>query len=332
MKIINTDTLKEYEVDTIKLFQKLVDYKYTDYLLKYTISFYPLITCFYINNHTNGPGGEVTVKFNTNVTICDSSFLKYIITDYIDEIILNDEKDIKNNNYSDSIKHNTIDIEDGVFLPTDRVFDSFSDYKTHCYKFFNEFDIGTKVYIKSESKIFTLSSHYNLIDNNECTLNNIKDGDTFIYTDSLNDDIIFQKLDKQPYTYYIPVKTLYAYKETCQLNHIEYFHRDTLVKKIHVMQYAKEHNDEKRFKGLSIEELVKLNKFIDENNSWKSLVKINSPKHKRIIKYYEVKFDTRTNEVCSITFYISGKEPKVFNSSDKNFKTHIYAWLVEDIS
>lgn len=89
---------------------------------------------------------------------------------------------------------------------------------------------------------------------------------------------------------------------------------------------------EKRFKGLSIEELIKLNKFIDENNSWKSLVKINSPKHKRIIKYYEVTFDTRTNEVCSITFYISGRDPKIFNANDKNFKKHIYAWLVEDIS
>lgn len=248
MKIINTDTLKEYEVDTIKLFQKLVDYKYTDYLLKYTITFYPLITCFYINNHTNEPGGEVTVKFNTDVTICDSSFLQYILTDDINEIILNDEENIKNiSNF----------IEDGV-LSTDRVFDSFSDYMTYYHKFFNEFDIGTKIYIKSESKAYILSSHYNLIDVNEYVLKDIKDKDTFILNDLLKDDVIFQKIDKlnienhdvghnmQILENYIPVRIIHGDDKFYNPNHIQYLYKYTNVKKIHVTQTIEEFKNGKK--------------------------------------------------------------------------------------
>lgn len=98
-----------------------------------------------------------------------------------------------------------------------------------------------------------------------------------------------------------------------------------------MMKYKKDLKSRVTFKGLNIKKLFKLIKYINKYNSWKSIRDL-KVSNKRKIKYYTITIDTRLNKATSISFYRSGKEPKVFNSTDKNFKKHIYAWLVEDIS
>ena len=71
MKLINVDTHQEYELDTIELFQKLVDYKYgmAYPIIEHIMSWFPLITHFCIDETTN----NVTIIFNTGVSIATKS-------------------------------------------------------------------------------------------------------------------------------------------------------------------------------------------------------------------------------------------------------------------
>ena len=94
-------------------------------------------------------------------------------------------------------------------------------------------------------------------------------------------------------------------------------------------------------RGLNIQEVVELNKYIQENNSWESMYEIlyvNKKRHRKIIKYYTMQFDTRTNEMWRITFYNIFGDPKIPHSGEISFRTEngydlkerIYNWLNEE--
>ena len=89
-------------------------------------------------------------------------------------------------------------------------------------------------------------------------------------------------------------------------------------------------------KGLNSKECQELIEYIQANNSWENMRKIynrDGGKARRIIKYYSLRFDTRTGSMWQITFGTDKNTHiiELYESHDK-FKEEIYDYLDEDIS
>ena len=82
--------------------------------------------------------------------------------------------------------------------------------------------------------------------------------------------------------------------------------------------------------GLNPTEVVELINYIQKNNSWQAMGSIKNRK-RHVIKYYDMSFDTRSGEMWSISFRISGGDPIVFRDSP-TFKEDIYKYLDEEIN
>lgn len=81
--------------------------------------------------------------------------------------------------------------------------------------------------------------------------------------------------------------------------------------------------------GLNPTEVLELIDYIQKNNSWQAMVDTVKRK-RRVIKYYDMSFDTRSGEMWHISFRVSGKDPIVFRDSS-TFKQDIYKYLDEEI-
>lgn len=93
-------------------------------------------------------------------------------------------------------------------------------------------------------------------------------------------------------------------------------------------------------KGLNSQEVSELIKYIQENNSWENMYKIlhgDNPRNRRIIKYYEMVFDTRDGMMWKIIFsnIINGNPKECDKDGEVIFRTEagydlkqkIYDWL-----
>lgn len=114
MKLINVDTHQEYELDTIELFQKLVDYKYgmAYPIIERIMSWFPLISHFYIDETTN----NITIDFNTGVSIATKSIgLLGILQECADKLSLSELE--ADDTTTPAYRYESgIDIQDGVFI------------------------------------------------------------------------------------------------------------------------------------------------------------------------------------------------------------------------
>ena len=80
-------------------------------------------------------------------------------------------------------------------------------------------------------------------------------------------------------------------------------------------------------RGLDSVEVLKLIDYISKHNSWNNMAKAFAGNYP-IIKYYEMAFDTRTNDMYQIKFHRPGKDPIIFSTNDDNdFRESIYAYL-----
>lgn len=114
MKLINTDTHQEYELDTIKLFQKLVDYKYAMAypIIERIMSWFPLITCFCIDETTN----KITITFNTGVSIATRSVGLLGILQECAEVLSASELKADDTTTFAHKYETGIDIQEGIFI------------------------------------------------------------------------------------------------------------------------------------------------------------------------------------------------------------------------
>lgn len=81
--------------------------------------------------------------------------------------------------------------------------------------------------------------------------------------------------------------------------------------------------------GLNPTEVVELINYIQKNNSWQAMVDV-AKRKRRVIKYYDMSFDTRSGEMWHIHFRVSGEEPIEFRDSP-TFKEDIYKYLDEEV-
>lgn len=81
--------------------------------------------------------------------------------------------------------------------------------------------------------------------------------------------------------------------------------------------------------GLNPTEVVELINYIQKYNSWQAITDAYK-KRRRIVKYYDMSFDTRSGEMYHISFRVSGKEPVEFRDGP-TFKEDIYNYLNEEV-
>ena len=87
--------------------------------------------------------------------------------------------------------------------------------------------------------------------------------------------------------------------------------------------------------GLNPQEVKELIEYIQENNSWEHLYDC-CQKGRKVPKYYDMTFDTRTGDMWSIRFrQITGgghnRKDKIFLRTENGYslKDKIYEWLNE---
>jgi hypothetical protein len=91
-------------------------------------------------------------------------------------------------------------------------------------------------------------------------------------------------------------------------------------------------------RGLNPEECAELIKYIQQNNSWENMYDIferNRNVSRRIIKYYSLRFDTRTGDMWVIIFGTGDNTHSIQMGPGEDhdaFKKKIYDYLDEDIS
>lgn len=81
--------------------------------------------------------------------------------------------------------------------------------------------------------------------------------------------------------------------------------------------------------GLNPTEVVELINYIQKNNSWQAMVDV-AKRKRRVIKYYDMSFDTRSGEMWHISFRVSGGDPVVFRDGP-TFKQDIYNYLDKEV-
>lgn len=81
--------------------------------------------------------------------------------------------------------------------------------------------------------------------------------------------------------------------------------------------------------GLTPNEVVELINYIQKYNSWQAIMDA-CKKRRRIIKYYDMSFDTRSGEMWYISFRVPGKDPVEFRDGP-TFKEDIYKYLNEEV-
>ena len=89
-------------------------------------------------------------------------------------------------------------------------------------------------------------------------------------------------------------------------------------------------------KGLTPDECKELIEYIQKNNSWENMhdlyLQYKERKcYRRIIKYYSLRFDTRTGDMWCISFGVTNPIVFTMGSNHDEFKKTIYNYLDEEI-